>query len=450
MIPFLLSEAVSAVSGEYFGDPALLSEQVCSVVIDSRKAAPHALYVPIIGQIHDGHRFIPAAMEQGALAVLSDRPLTDGTPHILVSDTTEALQRLAEAYLLAHRIPIIGITGSVGKTTTKEMLYTVLSRRFSAFKTPGNLNNQTGVPQAVFQLEKAHDLAILELGTNHPGEIRALARIVRPDICLITNIGVAHIEFFGSREGIFRGKTEMLEYMQPGGSIIVNGDDDLLSAVPDAICFGLGENNAVRAVNLKENGLSGTEFTLVCRGDEMPMRVPAPGRHMVYNALAAVAVGLTLGMTLEELREGLLDYAPSAGRMEIKRTKRFTVLDDSYNANPTSVMAALDVLQRAECQRRVCILGDMLELGPDSDAFHEVVGLYAARHDADLILAVGPNAEGIFRGADALRPGRCFYFETPEALHAALPSLLRDDDTILVKASRGMHLEHTVALLETL
>ena len=148
MIPFLLSEAVSAVSGEYFGDPALLSEQVCSVVIDSRKAAPHALYVPIIGQIHDGHRFIPAAMEQGALAVLSDRPLTDGTPHILVSDTTEALQRLAEAYLLAHRIPIIGITGSVGKTTTKEMLYTVLSRRFSAFKTPGNLNNQTGVPQA--------------------------------------------------------------------------------------------------------------------------------------------------------------------------------------------------------------------------------------------------------------------------------------------------------------
>ena len=330
------------------------------------------------------------------------------------------------------------------------MLYTVLSRRFSAFKTPGNRNNQTGVPQAVFQLEKAHDLAILELGTNHPGEIRALARIVRPDICLITNIGVAHIEFFGSREGIFRGKTEMLEYMQPGGSIIVNGDDDLLSAVPGAICFGLGENNAVRAVNLKENGLSGTEFTLVCRGGEMPMRVPAPGRHMVYNALAAVAVGLTLGMTLEELREGLLDYAPSAGRMEIKRTKRFTVLDDSYNANPTSVMAALDVLQRAECQRRVCILGDMLELGSDSDAFHEVVGLYAARHDADLILAVGPNAEGIFRGADALRPGRCFYFETPEALHAALPSLLRDDDTILVKASRGMHLEHTVALLETL
>ena len=450
MIPFPLSFAVSAVNGSFYGDPALLSETVTNVTIDSRNAAEGILYVPIIGQVHDGHKFIGGAMAQGALCTLSDRPLEDGIPHILVSDTTDALQRLAEAYLKENRIPVIGVTGSVGKTSTKEMLCAVLSKRFSAYKTPGNLNNQTGVPQAVFQIEKQHEVAILELGTNHPGEIRALSRIVRPDICVLTNIGVAHIEFFGSRENIFLGKTEMLEYMQSGGTVIANGDDDLLSTLETAILFGMGENSTLRAKDLDELGLSGTDFTVVWNGEETRMRVPAPGRHMVLNALAAIAAGLTLGMTMDELKAGVAAYVPTAGRMNIKRTKRFTILDDSYNANPNSVMAAVDVLETVQTGRRVCVLGDMLELGEDAAEFHEVTGMYAARHKMDLILCVGPNSEKMHTGAETVRKGCSYHFEEQDDLLRLLPELVRDGDTILVKASRGLHLERTVAALEQL
>lgn len=447
MIPFSLSFAVSAVSGTFHGDEALLSATVTDVTIDSRKAGEGILYVPIIGQVHDGHKFIKSAMAQGALCTLSDRPLDGKIPYILVSDTTEALQRLAEAYLAENRIPVIGVTGSVGKTSTKEMLYAVLSKRFCAYKTPGNLNNQTGVPQAVFQIEKQHELAILELGTNHPGEIRALARIIRPDICVLTNIGVAHIEFFGSRENIFLGKTEMLEYMQQNGKVIVNGDDDLLCTIENALCFGMGENNALRAVDLKERGLAGTDFTLLSADSRTEMTVPAPGRHMVLNALAAIAVGLTLGMTMDELKAGVAAYVPTAGRMEIKRTKRFTILDDSYNANPNSVMAAIDVLETVQTGRRVCVLGDMLELGEEAAEFHEVTGMYAAKHNMDLVLCVGPNSEQTYRGATSVREGSAYHFEEQDDLLRLLDELVQDGDTILVKASRGLHLERTVAKL---
>jgi len=450
MIPFPLSFAVSAVSGTYHGDAALLSATVTDVTIDSRKAGEGILYVPIIGQVHDGHKFIGGAMAQGALCTLSDRPLDDGIPYILVSDTTEALQRLAEAYLFANRIPVIGVTGSAGKTSTKEMLYAVLSKHFSAYKTPGNLNNQTGVPQAVFQIEKQHELAILELGTNHPGEIRALARIIRPDICVLTNIGVAHIEFFGSRENIFLGKTEMLEYMRENGKVIVNGDDDLLCTVPNAIRFGMSEHNELRAVDLDEKGLAGTDFTVLWQGEQVRMTVPAPGQHMVLNALAAVAVGLSLGMTMDELKAGVAAYVPTAGRMEIKRTKRFTILDDSYNANPASVMAAIDVLETVKTGRRICVLGDMLELGEEAAEFHEVTGMYAAKHGMDLVLCVGPNSEQTYRGAESIRKGSAYHFEEQDDLLGLLDELVRDGDTILVKASRGLHLERTVAKLEQL
>lgn len=448
MIPFPLSFAVSAVNGVFFGDAALLDATVTDVTIDSRRAGEGLLYVPIIGQVHDGHNFIGGAMAQGAICTLSDRPLGDGVPHILVSDTTEALQRLAEAYLAENRVTVIGVTGSAGKTSTKEMLYAVLSKRFCAYKTPGNLNNQTGVPQAVFQIEKHHELAILELGTNHPGEIRALSRIVRPDICVLTNIGVAHIEFFGTRENIFRGKTEMLDYMQKNGSVIVNGDDDLLRTVPNALRFGMGEHNELRAVDLKEQALDGTDFTVLFEGRQKRMTVPAPGRHMVSNALSAIAVGLTLGMTLGELQSGVEAYVPTAGRMDIRRTKRFTILDDTYNANPSSVMAAIDVLESVKHGRRVCILGDMLELGEEAAEFHEVVGMYAANHGMDLILCVGPNSEQTQRGADAIQKRLAYHFETQDDLMRLLGELVQDGDTILVKASRGLHLENTVALLE--
>lgn len=445
MNPFSLGEAAAACGGAYMGDAALLAAPVKDVCIDSRRATPGALYVPIIGQVHDGHAFIDGARRGGALCTLTDRPLPEG-PYIRVPDTLEALQKLAAFYRCRFDIPVIGVTGSVGKTSTKEMLAAVLSSRFRTFKTPGNLNNQTGVPLTLFRLEPEHELAIIEMGTNHPGEIRRLSAMAQPTICLITNVGVAHIEFFGTRENIFRGKAEMLEHMRPGGAVIVNGDDDMLVRLPGAVRFGFQEHNDVRACDVEDLGLSGSAFTVCAGGERARMQVRAPGRHMIGNALAAVAAGLALGMPLEELREGVERFSPAAGRMQVRRGAHFTVLDDTYNANPTSVMAAIDVLERAP-GRRVCVLGDMLELGAQTEEFHEVVGMYAALHGVDLIVCVGTNAEQTFLGAHALAPQRARYFETQETLLSILPLLLRDGDTILVKGSRGMHLEQTVEAL---
>ncbi|MDO4492877.1 MAG: UDP-N-acetylmuramoyl-tripeptide--D-alanyl-D-alanine ligase [Clostridia bacterium] len=448
MNAFPLSFAVTATGGTFRGDAALLDETVVNVTIDSRSAGKGILYVPVIGLVFDGHRFIPDAMAAGALCTLSDRPLGEDVPHILVEDTTAALQRLSEAYLAANRVPVVGVTGSAGKTSTKEMLSAVLSRRFRTFKTPGNLNNQTGVPQAVFKVDSGCEVAVLELGTNHPGEIRSLAKIVKPDICVFTNIGVAHIEFFGDREGIFRGKTEMLEHMQQGGTIVANGDDDLLCTVPGAVLYGLGENCAVRAADLEEDGLFGTRFTLHANGDRVPCYAPAPGVHTVMNALCAAAVGLTMDMTLAECAAGIADYRPLPGRMDIRRAGSRTLIDDTYNANPGSMEASIDVLKTAK-GRTVAILGDMRELGENGPAFHREVGAYAADAGISLLIAVGELSEHMAAAANERRPGMALWFPTQDLLAASLPQLLEAGDTVLVKASRGMALEHTAkAILE--
>lgn len=447
MIPFPLKEAVLASGGVFFGDAALLDAPVTNVCIDSRAVTDGALYVPIRGERLDGHMFIEAAMHNGALCTLSAKELPV-EPYILVDDTTAALQALAAHYREKFDIPVIGVTGSVGKTSTKEMLAAVLSARFHVLKTPGNLNNQTGVPQTLFLLGPEDEAAVVEMGTNHFGEIRALSRMVQPTICLFTNIGVSHIEFFGSREGILRGKSEMLEHMRPGGRIIVNGDDDMLMRVENAVRYGEGAHCDVRASEIEDRGLDGMAFTAHFSGQALPIHIPAPGMHMVQNALAAIAVGACLGMTPEQLQQGAESYAPLSGRMNIKKTPLYTVIDDSYNASPTATMASIDVLSRVD-GRRVAILGDMLELGRDSEEFHEVVGMYAAMHGVDLILCVGPNAEMIFMGAHELAPRSVRYFETQESLISILPYLLQSGDTILVKASRGMHLEITVHYLLT-
>ena len=275
MNPFSLGEAAAACGGAYTGDAALLAAPVKDVCIDSRRATPGALYVPIIGQVHDGHAFIDGARRGGALCTLTDRPLPEG-PYIRVPDTLEALQKLAAFYRCRFDIPVIGVTGSVGKTSTKEMLAAVLSSRFCTFKTPGNLNNQTGVPLTLFRLEPEHELAIIEMGTNHPGEIRRLSAMAQPTICLITNVGVAHIEFFGTRENIFRGKAEMLEHMRPGGAVIVNGDDDMLVRLPGAVRFGFQEHNDVRACEVEDLGLSGSAFTVCAGGSGRACRCARP------------------------------------------------------------------------------------------------------------------------------------------------------------------------------
>lgn len=446
MIPVPVKDILDWTGGQYFGSPALLFDSVSDVVIDSRAAADGCLFVPVRGGNFDGHAFIGDARRQGALLVLTEVPL-ESEPYILVPDALMALQRIAAAYRQLFPIPVVAITGSMGKTSTKEMIASVLSERFCVHKNQGNLNNQTGLPLTVFQLGREHEVSVVELGTNHFGEIEPIARIVSPDVCVFTNIGVSHIEFFGSREGIFREKTAMLLYQKPGGATIVNGDDDLLLAIPGAVRFGLDEGCDVRATDISDLGLDGVAFTAHCGGEEFALHVRAPGKHTVYNALSAIAVGLHFGMSLAELKRGLESFSTPHGRLDVLRTDKLTVIDDSYNSsNPVSVMSAIDVLEKAQ-GRRVAVLGDMRELGQESAELHEICGMYAAMHGIDLIVCVGPSSEQTFVGALSLAPQRTRYFSTQESMLMILPELLEPGDTVLVKASRGMGFERTVEAL---
>ncbi len=437
---FTIKELLKATGGTLyapadFGDPV-----VDGLTIDTRTLIPGMGYVAIRGGTFDGHRFIPDAMEKGAVLSISDTDVP--YPHIRVENTLLAYQNIAKMHRERFDLPVVCITGSVGKTTTKEMVKAVLETTLRTHATVGNLNNQTGVPTTVLQINESHEVSVMELGTNHFGEIDAIARVAEPTICLFTNIGEAHIEFFGSREGIFRGKTEMLKHMRPGGTIVANGDDEYLRTIPNAITYGLSEGVTVRAVDLRENGLAGVSFTAELFGKRLPVRLSVAGKHMVQNALAALVVAHLLNVPDDAALTALSAFQPGAGRSSVIRTNCFTIIDGSYNCNPTSMEAALDVLNAAT-GRRVCIFGDMLELGPDAPAFHARIGAYAKKLGIDRMLTVGPLAKhAAFDSADA--------FETVDALIKALPSLLRDGDTILVKASFGMHLGAVVEAIKAL
>ena len=441
MIPFSIQKAVEITGGRFVGPEALLSDSFGSVSIDTRTMLPGALYVPVRGEVFDGHRFIPQAFEKGAKLTLSE--VETPYPYIRVNNSVKAFQALAHAYRCLFDIPLVGITGSAGKTTTRGMVSAVLSTAYNTHSTTGNLNNQTGVPQVLFGLMPEHQCAVVEMGTNHFGEIDALAAMSEPTMCLITNIGEAHIEFFGSREGIFRGKTEMLPHMRPGGRIIVNGDDEYLRRIPGAYTFGFGRGNDLWAEDAREDDLFGASFTACWEGGRLPIRLQVPGHHMILNALSAVAVGLALNVPPEKIQQGLAAFAPISGRMAVEKLPRFTLLNDVYNANPTSMEASLRVLARA-AGRKVCILGDMLELGDQAAALHERVAGEAQKLGIDVILGVG----SLF--SDAVVKTGGMGFSTQDELLQALPSLLQTGDTILVKGSRGMHLERTVEAVRAL
>lgn len=448
MKQFLFSEIAAASGGIYQGDPALLSQAVSSVVINSELAQPGSLFVAIRGEKHDAHAFIPAARKKGAALVVSDRALEE-EPYLLVSDTLQALHLIAGCYRNKFTIPVIGLTGSAGKTSTKDIVAAALSAKFRVMKTQGNLNNETGAALTIFSLEEDHEVAVVEMGTNHFGEIGRIASFVQPDYCLFTNIGLAHIENFGSREGTFRGKTEMLPYMRAGGRVIANGDDDMLRQLPGALLYGFGKGCAVSATEIDDQILCGMAFTASYGDKQCRMHVPALGLHSVYNSLAAVSVGLLLGMSLEEIASGIETYTPLHGRMNVHELDRFTVIDDTYNANPTSMKASLDVLVKCS-GRRVAILGDMRELGDSAPQMHADIGRYAASLGIERILCVGKASEKMYTGAKSVVPDSAAHFMTQDDLIAALPELVREGDVILVKASRGMYLERTVEVLLSL
>ena len=450
-----LQKITAACGGTYCGSADLSEREVSSVVIDSRKAEKDSLFVAIKGARVDGHSFIPQVMEKGALCAVSEQDLGDVPyPYIKVGSCEQALKDIAEHYRRSLDIRVVGISGSVGKTSTKEMIASVLGQKFNVLKTEGNFNNEIGLPLTVFNIREEHEIAVLEMGISHFGEMTRLAKIARPDICVITNIGVAHIESLGSRDGILKAKTEMFQYMNPEGTIILNGDDDKLRGfVPEngvsPVYFGLDPSCPYHAEKTENKGLRGTDAEFVTPDSRFRAHISIPGGHMVYNALAGIAVGTALGMTPDEMARGIEALVPIAGRNNLIETERWSIIDDCYNANPASMKSSLDVLACADT-RTVAILGDMFELGASEKEMHYEVGAYAAEKGISVLICIGglsaETARGARESADSAAM-EILHYSTKEDFFKEMNDVLKKDDTILVKASHGMEFTEIVNFL---
>ena len=452
-----LSEIADACCGIYCGDPAFLDCEVSSVAIDSRKVIKDTLFVAIKGARVDGHSFIPQVMEAGALCSLSEQDLGDvDYPYIRVSSCTEALKDLAEHYRRSLDIKVVGITGSVGKTSTKEMIASVLSEKYNVLKTEGNFNNEIGLPLTVFNIREEHEVAVLEMGISHFGDMKPLAKIARPDVCVITNIGYAHLENLGTRDGILKEKSSMTDYMNPKGSVIFNGDDDKLKSYTSRdgrtpVYFGLTSSCPFHVENIERKGLKGTYAEFVTPTSRFHAPISIPGDHMIYNALAGVAVGYALGMNNDEIARGIEKLVPIAGRNNLIEAKHYTIIDDCYNANPASMKSSLDVLAYADT-RKVAILGDMGELGADELAMHREVGAYAAFKNTDVLVCIGALSKDMAEAAKETvlateKNMKVFHFDTKEDFYQNMGQILNENDTILVKASHFMEFPEIVKKL---
>ncbi len=448
-----LEQIARACKGVYAGEASKKSLEVSGVVIDSRKVEPGYLFVAIKGERVDGHSFIPAVFAKGAACVLCEQaPDHPAGPYILVESCLQALKSLAEYYRSTLSIPIIGITGSVGKTSTKEMIAAVLEQKYKVLKTEGNFNNEIGLPLTIFRIREEHEAAVLEMGISDFGEMTRLSRMAKPNVCVITNIGLCHLENLKDRDGILKAKTEMFTEAQPGAQVILNGDDDKLitlkeSRTPTPCFFGLDPSNDLYGEQIENLGLDGTRCTFVTKAGRFSAHIPIPGQHMVYNALAGIAVGLALNLSLEEIKAGIESLTPVSGRNNLIHTGKWDILDDCYNANPVSMCASLDVLSCA-LGRKVAILGDMGELGENERLLHYNVGCHAADAGIDAVFLVGLLSKETARGIEAKNPFLTFrHFDTKQELIAALPLLLSKGDSILVKASHFMEFEEIVDYL---
>ncbi len=417
--------------------------------MDSRKIEPGQLFIALKAE-RDGHDFIPMAMEKGASAVLCQRSCGD-FPAIIVDDPRRALGDIARQERKRIGMKVVGVTGSVGKSTTKEMIACVLEASYRVQKTPVNQNNDIGMPMAILAMPEDTEVAVLEMGMNHFREIAYLASIAQPNVSVIINIGTMHIEHLGSKEGILQAKMEILEGMREDGTLILNGDDPLLWSrkyltQPKLVYFGKDNPEcAVRATYVAEDdGL--LSFRAEAPGMNLGMEMALDGLHYVSDALAAVSVGLELGVEPAKIREQLAKFRNLAGRQEIFEAKGCTIIKDCYNAGPESMKAALEVLGKRP-GRHVAVLGDMLELGACTQAEHYRVGRIAAEK-AQLLLAFGPNGHRVLSGAitDGMPDSRAMAFEDRQKLAAALKRLAKPGDVILFKGSRGMHMEQILDL----
>ncbi|TDF96688.1 UDP-N-acetylmuramoyl-tripeptide--D-alanyl-D-alanine ligase [Paenibacillus piri] len=432
---------------------------------DTRTLSPGNLYVPIIGEVYDGHLFLEDAVAKGASASLwqKDRELpAQSVPLILVDDTVAALQRLAKSYRSQLDVRVIGITGSNGKTTTKDMTASVLSTGFKVHKTIGNYNNHIGLPLTLLQLEEDTEIVVLEMGMSGRGEIRLLSELAEPEVAVITNIGEAHLLQLGSREEIARAKTEILAGLQQDGTLIYLGDEPLIGQMLpelrmnhgmkasryDRVSFGSGRHHAYYPVAVKAEK-TGTRFGLN-RFAGVEFYIPLLGLHNVINALAAIAVGVHFGIPAASIAEGLRASVMTSMRIELlKASSGLTILNDAYNASPTSMRAAVKLLTELEGYgRKIAVLGDMLELGEQEAEFHREIGRMLDPQQIERVYTFGPLAKQLAdEAAKSFAPGRVYAFDDKSRLAQAVASFASPDDVVLVKGSRGMKLEQVVELL---
>lgn len=449
---FTIRQLVQATRGVFYGDPDHLDNEIAFVTSDSREAGVGALFVAFSGARANGHDFMAGCLRSGAACCLSERePAENETPCVMVQSTLEAIGDLAKWYRTRFDIPVVGITGSVGKTTTKEMIAAVLSERFYTHKTEKNFNNELGVPKTLLKLDKKHEAAVIEMGISNFGEMRVLTNMVRPTIAVMSVIGDSHLEFLGDRAGVLRAKAEIFESMRPEDLAVLNGDDDYLKAFHPStrrITYGMRPENDFAASNVCNLGADGVRCTISHGGHSFDAYIPAFGVHMVYAALAGAAVGNALGMTDAQIARGIARYRTVGERAHIIRTPKITIVSDCYNANPSSVNAAIQSLMMLP-GRKVCVLGDMLELGESTFALHESVGRSAVQAGAQLVLTAGSLSKHIHKGAvDA--GGQAEWYATRDELIDALNGLIREGDAVLVKASHSMAFEKVTQALQIL
>ena len=428
---------------------------ITSVTTDSRKIGEKTLFVPLKGSKVDGHDFIMKTFESGAVCTLSEKDIVTDKPVIRVQSCYQAVKDIAEYYRSLFTIPFIGISGSVGKTSTKEMIASVLSQKFKVHKTQGNFNNELGVPLTIFGLEEYHEVAVIEMGISDFGEMTRLSKIVRPDICVITNIGDCHLENLGDRDGVLKAKTEMFAYRNKNGKIFLCGDNPHLATVrkvdnTETVFYGI-ENNGINTYYAKDivnKSVDGISCTLCTPKENFAVTIPAIGSYMVANALVGVAIGEYLGMDAESMVQGVADYKTVGSRDGIIRTDFLTIIDDCYNASPISARGGVDNVNTFK-GRKVCILGDMKELGKNSRRLHLETGEYVREQNIDVLIAIGTLAKDL---ADGCRGGNTevYWFETTEQANENLKDILHKNDNVLVKASRAMKFENVVNFLKTL
>lgn len=456
-----LRELLEAVGGTLIGPAAGLEQTVSHVDTDSRNIHPGSLFIPLVGERFDGHAYINSALEGGAAGCFTQREresYREDRFYVKVKDTQRALRDLAAWYKDRFPIPFVGVTGSVGKTTAKDMIAAVLGVKYKVLKTEGNFNNNIGLPLTLLRLDRTYQMGVLEMGMDKFGEIDYLGDIVRPEVGVITNIGDAHIEKLGSRENIFKAKCELLPHIRKeNGLLILNADDELLvtlrgnTPVKTVFC-GKCEGAEYRAQVTGGDGVSHIHCHLTTPAMDREVKIPALGEHMIYPTLIAAAVGEHFGLTADEIEKGISRFVPTRMRMNlVQRGENITILDDTYNANPQSMRAALEVLSQTDATFRVAVLGDMFELGELGPELHRGMGeCAAALGNIDALLAVGELAWNIYDAAHQAGMEGAIYAKDRAAAKPLLANFIRPGAVILVKASRGMAFEELTRELQRL